>query len=170
MTQNPNPFVRGYWNLRVVRTLCICYGDGSPHVWRSIHTSQAHLSDNDLISSPCIVTSDFALIKSGTDAISDELIAECDAVEGINGEGVVGAVVYAIHGDDLDGRPVHVGDTYSAEAARDVVQRLSFETGYYSRCWEVSSAHICQETGQYLANLADLATPEAFLFIAFRVP
>ena len=49
MTQNPNPFVRGYWNLRVVRTLCICYGDGSPHVWRSIHTSQAHLSDNDLI-------------------------------------------------------------------------------------------------------------------------
>ena len=93
MTQNPNPFVRGYWNLRVVRTLCICYGDGSPHVWRSIHTSQAHLSDNDLISSPCIVTSDFALIKSGTDAISDELIAECDAVEGINGEGVVGAVV-----------------------------------------------------------------------------
>ena len=50
------------------------------------------------------------------------------------------------------------------------MQRLSFETGYYSRCWEVSSAHICQETGQYLANLADLATPEAFLFIAFRVP
>ncbi|MGC8170117.1 hypothetical protein, partial [Salmonella enterica] len=59
---------------------------------------------------------------------------------------------------------------YSAEAAREVVQRLSFETGYYSRCWEISSAHISQETGQYLANLADLATPEAFLFIAFRVP
>jgi hypothetical protein len=84
--------------------------------------------------------------------------------------GVVGAVVYAIHGDDFDGRPVHIGDTYSAEAAREVVQRLSFETGYYSRCWEISSAHISHETGQYLANLADLATPEAFLFIAFRVP
>jgi hypothetical protein len=97
-------------------------------------------------------------------------MAECDAIEGVSGEGVVGAVVYAIHGDDLDGRPVHVGDTYSAEAARDVVQRLGFETGYYSRCWEISSAHISQETGQYLASLADLATPEAFLFIAFRVP
>src|SRR3546814_19231904 len=83
---------------------------------------------------------------------------------------MVGAVVYAIHGDDFDGRLVHISDTYSAEAAREVVQRLSFETGYYSRCWEISSAHICQETGQYLANLADLATPEAFLFIAFRVP
>ena len=75
---------------------------------------------------------------------------------------MVGAVVYAIHGDDFDGRPVHIGDTYSAEAAREVVQRLSFETGYYSRCWEISSAHISRETGQYLANLADLATPEAF--------
>ncbi|MGY6272941.1 DUF5983 family protein [Achromobacter denitrificans] len=170
MSQNPNPFLRGYWNLKIVRTLCISYGDGSPHVWRSIHSSQAHLSDNDLISSPCIVTSDFALIRSGTEAISDELRAECNAVEGVSGEGVVGAVVYAIHGDDFDGRPVHIGDTYSAEAAREVVQRLSFETGLYSRCWEISSAHISQETGQYLASLADLATPEAFLFIAFRVP
>ena len=43
-------------------------------------------------------------------------------------------------------------------------------TNQDSRCWEISSAHISQETGQYLANLADLATPEAFLFIAFRVP
>lgn len=99
-----------------------------------------------------------------------EVLAECDAGEGVSGEGVIGAVVYAIHGDDFDGRPIHVGDTYSAEAAREVVQRLSFETGYYSRCWEISSAHISEETGQYLANLADLATPEAFLFIAFRVP
>ena len=144
MSQNPNPFLRGYWNLKIVRTLSISHEDGSPHVWRNIHQSQEHLSD--------------------------EVLAECDAGEGVSGQGVIGAVVYAIHGDDFDGRPVHVGDTYSAEAARDVVQRLSFETGYYSRCWEISSAHISHETGQYLANLADLATPEAFLFIAFRVP
>ncbi len=143
MTQNPNPFLRGYWNLQIVRTLSVSYEDGSPHVWRNIHASQAHLSDEELVSSSCNVTSDFA---------------------------VVSAVVYAIHGDDFDGRPVHVGDTYSAEAAREIVQRLSFETGYYSRCWEISSAHISEETGQYLVNLADLATPEAFLFIVFRVP
>ena len=110
------------------------------------------------------------MVRTGTEPVGAALMAECDAVEGVSGEGVVGAVVYAIHGDDFDGRPVHVGDTYSAEAAREVVQRLSFETGYYSRCWEVSSAHISHETGQYLANLADLATPEAFLFVAFRVP
>ena len=170
MSQKTNPFVRGYWNLRIVRTLSISYEDGSPHVWRSIHTSQQNLTDEELVSSSCIVTDDFAVIRQGAEAINDELAAECDAGDGVGGEGIVGAVVYAIHGDDVDGRPVHIGDTYSVEAARDVVQRLSFETGYYSRSWEVSSAHISEETGQYLASLADLATPEAFLFIAFRVP
>ncbi|HNO40978.1 MAG TPA: ABC transporter substrate-binding protein [Ottowia sp.] len=170
MSQKTNPFLRGYWNLKIVRTLCISYDDGSPHVWRNIHASQAHLTDEELVSSSCIVTNDFAVVSNGFEAVSAQVLAECDAGEGVRGEGVIGAVVYAIHGDDFDGRPIHVGDTYSAEAAREVVQRLSFETGYYSRCWEISSAHISEETAQYLANLADLATPEAFLFIAFRVP
>jgi hypothetical protein len=142
MSQNPNPFLRGYWNLKIVRTLSISHEDGSPHVWRNIHQSQEHLSDEELVSSSCIVTSDFAVVSNGPDPVSAEVLAECDAGEGVSGQGVVGAVVYAIHGDDFDGRPVHVGDTYSAEAAREVVQRLSFETGYYSRCWEISSAHI----------------------------
>ena len=68
------------------------------------------------------------------------------------------------------GQPLHVGDTYSEEAAREVVRRLRFETGYYSRCWEISSAHLDAEAHQFLAELADIATPEAMLFIAFRVP
>ena len=130
MSQNPNPFLRGYWNLKIVRTLSISYEDGSPHVWRNIHPSQQHLCDAALVSSPCIVTSDFAVVRTGTEPVGAALIAESDAAEGVSGEGVVGAVVYAIHGDDFDGR----------------------------------------ETGQYLANLADLATPEAFLFVAFRLP
>ncbi|MDA0629580.1 ABC transporter substrate-binding protein, partial [Acinetobacter baumannii] len=60
--------------------------------------------------------------------------------------------------------------TYSAETAEEVVQRLSFETGYYSRCWEISREHITVDSWHYLAGLADIATPEAMLFIAFRVP
>ena len=164
MSQKTNPFLRGYWNLKIVRTLSISYDDGSPHVWRNIHASQDHLSDEELVSSSCIVTNDFALVSNGPQPVSAEVLAECDAGEGLSGEGVIGAVVYAIHGDDFDGRPVHIGDTYSAEAAREVAQRLSFETGYYSRCWEISREHITVDTWHYLANLADL------LFIAFRVP
>lgn len=57
------------------------------------------------------------------------------------------------------GQPLHVGDTYSEEAAREVVRRLRFETGFYSRAWEISSAHITEEAGRFLAELADIATP-----------
>ena len=52
MSQNPNPFLRGYWNLKIVRTLSISHEDGSPHVWLNIHPSQHHLSDEALVSSP----------------------------------------------------------------------------------------------------------------------
>ncbi|HMW53941.1 MAG TPA: ABC transporter substrate-binding protein, partial [Rhodocyclaceae bacterium] len=34
----------------------------------------------------------------------------------------------------------------------------------------ISSAHITEEAGRYLANLADIATPSGFLFVAFRIP
>src|SRR3546814_1444317 len=67
-------------------------------------------------------------------------------------------------------RSVQVGDIYSEEAAREVVRRLKFETGIYSRCWEISTRHITEASGRYLCDLADIATPTGFLFIAFRVP
>ena len=103
MSQNPNPFLRGYWNLKIVRTLSISYEDGSPHVWRNIHPSQQHLCDAALVSSPCIITSDFAVVRTGTEPVGAALIAECDAAEGGSGEGMVGAVVYAIHGEPQQG-------------------------------------------------------------------
>jgi len=80
------------------------------------------------------------------------------------------APVYAIYGDDVDGRSVHIGDADSEQAAQAVAQRLGFNTGVYSRCWEISSAHLCESSNNYLMELADLATPERFLFIAFRIP
>lgn len=162
MSTNQNPFVRGYQNLRIVRTLCITYEDDSPPIWRPLHSSQAHLPDDEVVQFPCIWCDDFTLITEGRD-ISEELEAQCRT------EGIVRAVVYAIIADDF-GQPVLVGDTYSEEAAQEVVRRLSFETGFYSRCWEISSAHITDEAGRYLANLADIDTPSGFLFIAFRIP
>ena len=82
MSQNPNPFLRGYWNLKIVRTLSISHEDGSPHVWRNIHQSQEHLSDEELVSASCIVTSDFAVVSNGPDSVSAEVLAERDAGEG----------------------------------------------------------------------------------------
>jgi hypothetical protein len=162
MSPNCNPFLRGYQNLRIERSLCITYEDDCPPVWRPLHPSQAHLTDGQVALFPCIFCNDFALITEGQD-IADDLEAQCQT------DGVVRAVVYAVSGEDF-GQPIHIGDTYSDEAAREVVRRLSFETGFYSRCWEISSAHLTAGAGRFLAELADIATPSGFLFVAFRIP
>jgi hypothetical protein len=162
MFPNSNPFLRGYQNLRIERSLCITHEDDCPSIWRPLHPSQAHLTDDQVALFPCIFCNDFALITEVQD-IADDLEAQCQA------DGVVRAVVYAVSGEDF-GQPVHIGDTYSDEAAREVVRRLSFETGFYSRCWEISSAHLTAEAGRFLAELVDIATPSGFLFVAFRIP
>ena len=162
MSTDSNPFLRGYQNLRIERSLSITYEDDCPPVWRPLHPSQAHLTDDQVALFPCIFSNDFALITEGQD-IPDDLEAQCQI------DGVVRAVVYAVSGED-SGQFIHIGDTYSEEAAREVVRRLSFETGFYSRCWEISSAHLTVEAGRFLAELADIATPSGFLFVAFRIP
>lgn len=159
---NNNPFIRGYDGLSVERLLAISYDDDCPLTYLPLHPSQSNLPDSQIERRTCIFSDDFVLITEDQ-AVPDELQAQCRS------HGLARNVVYAVMAEEA-GKPLHVGDTYSEEAAREVVQRLRFETGYYSRCWEISSAHISHETGQYLANLADLATPEAFLFVAFRVP
>lgn len=93
----------------------------------------------------------------------DELDAQCRR------DGVVRTVVHAVVADE-GGKSLHVGDTYTEEAAREVVHRLRFETGFYSRCWEISSAHVDADAHRFLVDLADIDTPSTFLFIAFRIP
>lgn len=162
MPRHPNPFLRGYQNLRISRSLFITYEDDCPPVWRPLHPSQAHLPDDEIARFPCIFNDDCALITEGQE-IPDDLETQCQS------EGLVRAVVYAVNGDDF-GQPVHVGDTYSEEAAREVVRRLRFETGHYSRCWEISTTHITPDANRYLEQLADNTSPTGFLFVAFRMP
>ncbi|MGR0116441.1 DUF5983 family protein [Ralstonia pseudosolanacearum] len=163
MSDIKNPFVRGYQNLRVQRSLCIVYEDDCPPVWRPLHPSQAHLHDTQIALFPCIFNNDFTLITEGQ-IVPDDLEARCPS------DGVVRLVTYAIMADDIDDNFVHVGDVYSEADARERVQRLQFETGFYSQCWEISAAHITTGTWSYLAHLADIATPTDFLFIAFHIP
>ncbi len=157
-----NPFARGYDGLTVQRLLAISYDDDYPLAYLPLHASQSHLPNVQIEQHPCILSDDFALITESQD-VSAELDARCHS------HGVVRTVVYAVMAE-ADGKPLHVGDTYSEEAARDMVRHLRFETGFYSRCWEISSAHLDAEAHRFLAELADIATPTLFLFIAFRIP
>ncbi|MBY4673885.1 ABC transporter substrate-binding protein [Burkholderia multivorans] len=162
MDDSNNPFIRGYDGLTVQRLLAIDYDDDCPLTYLPLHASQAHLPDCQIERHPCIFSDDFAVVTEGQD-VPAGLDERCRK------EGIVRNVVYAVMADDA-GQMLHVGDTYSEEAAREVVRRLRFETGCYSRCWEISSAHITEEAGRYLIELADIATPTRFLFVAFRIP
>ncbi|MGQ0697515.1 MAG: DUF5983 family protein [Panacagrimonas sp.] len=157
-----NPFIRGYDDLSVQRLLAISYDDDCPLTYLPLHASQSHLPDSQVTRHPCIFCDDFALITEGQD-VTAELDAQCRS------HGIARTVVYAVMAEE-SGQPLHVGDAYSEEAAREMVRRLRFETGSYSRCWEISSAHITDEASRYLANLADIDTPIRFLFVAFRIP
>ncbi|HHK4245474.1 TPA: ABC transporter substrate-binding protein [Pseudomonas aeruginosa] len=157
-----NPFTRGYHGFDIQRVAVIGYDDRCPMTYLPLHRSQSHVPDEQLIHRRCIFSDDFVLATEGK-----EVAAELDAL--CSGTGAILAVLYSIHGDD-NGAIRHIGDTPTLEAARDVVQRLSFETGHYSRCWEISSAHVTEDAMRYLEDMADTETPTGLLFVAFHIP
>lgn len=158
-----NPFARGYYDFEIRRSIVISYDDRHPNSFQPLHPSQAHLTDDQVAYRACIFNEDFALITD------DQTVpAELDALCG--GSGTVQAVHYGIYGRAAEGGFIHVGDCYTHESAQGVVRRLQFETGFYSRAWEISTAHLTQEANDCLMEWADIATPTAFLFIAFRMP
>jgi len=162
MNQQSNTFVRGYQRLSVRRDVLITYEEDCGPAYRPLHASQANLSDDQLHMRSCVFCDDFALVEDGQ-TLPPDLDAQCID------SGVIHAVLYAIEGKEA-GAPIEVGDTYSSEAVREVVRRLTFETGHYSRCWEISSAHLTEDAQQYLERLVDTDTSTSLFFEAFRIP
>ncbi|WP_458131863.1 DUF5983 family protein [Pseudomonas sp. R3-41] len=159
-----NPFVRGYDNLSIERLLLITYANDCPPCFRSIHDSQAHLLDDALELFACLFNDDFALISEGQ-AIPDELDEHFQSI------GLVRQVIYAVTGEMLNERH-HVGDLYSLEEAQAMVHRLSFDTGHYSRAWEISTAHLTDETLRHLQSRVGNfeSKPTGLLFEPFALP
>lgn len=129
-----------------------------------MHESQTHLPDDGLQLFPCVFNDDFALISEGQ-TIADELDERCQSI------GLVRQVIYAVIGETTNERH-HVGDLYSLEAAQAVIHRLSFETGHYSRAWEICTAHLPDEAMLYLEGWVGKSAPKqtGLLFELFPVP
>ncbi|VVO76562.1 hypothetical protein PS874_01443 [Pseudomonas fluorescens] len=157
-----NPFTRGYHGFDIQRVAVIGYDDRSPMTFLPLHASQSHVPDAQLIHRRCIFSDDFVLVTEGQQG-APELDTLC------SGTGTILAVLYSIYADDK-GAPIHIGDAQTLEAAREVVLRLSFETGHYSRCWEISSAHVSEDAMRYLEDMAATETPTGLLFVAFHIP
>lgn len=162
MTHHTNPFIRGYRDLSIRRLLMITHEDDCPPTYRPLHSSQTQLSDAQVQLFPCIFCDSFALVTEGQQ-IADELSRQCP------GNGIVRTVLYEITANDF-GTPLHVGDTYSTEAATNLVHRLTFETGHFSRCWEINSGHITEDAMHYLQDLVHTGAPDDLLFEPFTVP
>lgn len=162
--ENPiNPFARGYYGFEIRRVVVISYDDRHPQTFLPLHSSQAHLPDEKVAYHACIFNDDFAMMTDGQ-AVPPEIDALCF------GSGIVQAVFHGIWGRTVQGSFVHIGNCATLESAQGVIRNLQFETGFYSRAWEISTAHITEASGRYLCELADIATPSRFLFVAFRIP
>ncbi|QTB44322.1 ABC transporter substrate-binding protein [Burkholderia pseudomallei] len=162
MADYGNPFLRGFHALTIDRVLCITEDDDIPPCYRSLHASQEHLSDLDVQCRPCIFNGEYALITEDQ-TIPHELDAQCP------NSGIVRTTVYEITGR-LGDALTHVGDVYSLEAAQRTIEQIRFDTGVFSRCWEISSRHLSEDGWRYLARLADVGQPSGLLFEAFRMP
>ncbi|WP_109505183.1 hypothetical protein [Pseudomonas aeruginosa] len=132
MTQY-NPFIHGYTDFRIERTLQITYEDDCLPCYRALHPSQQILSDTQLQCFPCIFNDDFALVTEGRE-IDAALSDRCPY------NGLVRNVLYGILAEQ-DGQQKHIGDLYSLAEAERVVRYLSFGGGY-NRCWEIKKTHL----------------------------
>ncbi len=98
-------------------------------------------------------------------SIPDDLDERCQST------GLVRQVIYAVMGEMLN-EPYHVGDLYSLEEAKAMVRGLSFESGHYSRAWEISTAHLPEEAMLYLQEWVSHFVPRqtGLLFELFTLP
>ncbi|CFV69524.1 Uncharacterised protein [Burkholderia pseudomallei] len=162
MLDHRNPFRRGYRSLTIRRLLCITYEDDLPPGYLPLHATQAHLSDSKVLYMPCVFCKEYALVTEDQD-ISEQLAESCPR------DGIVRTVIYQITGK-IGNAHAHVGDTYSAESANLTVTHLTFQTGFYSRCWEINTCHLASDAVRYLERLADTGSSSGRWFEAFRLP
>ncbi|AZE54533.1 hypothetical protein C4K03_2378 [Pseudomonas synxantha] len=154
-----NPFLRGFNDLRIQRLLAVLYDAQAPLCHLPPHPSQQHLTDDQLARHPCLFNNQHALIVNSSAArAAHEDSYPCP--------GIVVQVIYGIFSHDQS-PPMLVGDLYSETLAQERILQLTFETGHYSRCWEISSAHLPQVAWE---TLMSIPFPMGLLLEAFELP
>lgn len=154
-----NPFTRGYTQFSYRRVLLVTYADDCPPSYQTLHSSQEHLQNHQIQLSPCVFCDSFSLILEGQ-TVPEELSEQCQS------SGQVSDVLYEVRAVD-DGKLIHIGDTPTAEGAQALIDLLSFQTGHYSRSWEISTFHIAPEAFECLQMFAESSTHIGLNFECF---
>lgn len=158
-THPRNPFARGFNDLRSQRLLSILYEAHAPLCYLPPHPSQRHLSDQQLERHPCLFNDQHALVvRPGA-----SMAAHADSFPH---PGIVIQVIHGVFSHDQS-PPLLVGDLYSEALAHERIRQLAFETGHYSRCWEISSAHLPDAVYE---KLIPATLPSGLLLEAFELP
>lgn len=157
-----NPFVRGFQHLSIQRLVGISTDPGTPLLYLPLHPSQDHVQDDKFNQGPINYGDQFAL-KADESYEPSGLLSSCPDI------GWVQTVVHALV-TEVDGKTIPVCDTYSKDAAQTLIQKISFDNGTFSRCWEISTAHVCQQSLSYLHALTQSNRLSTRLFDVFRVP
>ncbi len=153
-----NPFIRGFNDLRIQRLLAVLYDAQAPLCHLLAHPSQQHLTDDQLARHPCLFNEQHALIIDSNASMA----AHEDTYPH---PGIVVQVIYAVFSHDQS-PPILVGDHYSEALAQARIQQLAFETGHYSRCWEISTAHLPETVWE---DLTPATVPKGLLLEAFEL-
>lgn len=161
MNSSYNPFIRGYENFTIERKAMIARDSDSYPVYRAIHASQAELADAYLTGLRCIYRNEYCFCV-------DSNVILLDILRDFGATGFVVGVVYFIQCSQ-NGISKCLGLVHSLESAQGMIDNLRFETGFYSRSWEISSAHITQQDFDRLELLADTGCPREALFEAFQL-
>ena len=120
-----NPFLRGFRDLSYERVVQINYANNCPPCYRPLHPTQTQLPSEAINFQPCLFDDDCAVITDGH-SVPRFGRMRCPAA------GLVSGVIYQIIGHHR-GRPMHLGGQPHEEAARILIELLSFSTGHYSR-------------------------------------
>jgi hypothetical protein len=157
-----NPFLRGYTQFNIGRILLVTSNEDVRMRYRPVHFLQAQIPDSQLECAFCHYGSDFALVPE-RQPLPSELIAQCPHT---------GFVLKAFHSITASqaGELAHIGDVYSGQEAQEIVRQLQFDTGHYSRCWEISTRHLPRPSLRWLEDCADAPPSTNVLFYAFYIP
>lgn len=163
MNYSNNPFARGYLDFDIWRQVVVTTGGPGTPIFLPLHFSHGQLADDDVIGHACFFNDCFVLVSEGPPIPA-----------ALDGEpfhsGTIQAVRYGVHGLMTDGGYDPIGDNYSLDAAVAVAKSLKFETGLYSRSWEISMAHLRAEDMSYLYSCANTITATGLNFEVFSIP
>ena len=145
----PNPFIRGYQDLFIRRELLITYDEHFEPCYRQITAEQQDAADDQLVGHYSVFNETHALAIE-----PEEVTADQHTLYPSNGQ--VRAVVYALRAIE-NGEEIHLGDTETLARAQGLLKRIQFETGFYSRAFEITSSHLPDDEWDDLQDLVQHA-------------